>query len=1052
MKITNCQTKNSVATFSLGRCVVSSVAFLMGMTAVVLGSMFALSAPSFALSTPLSDAPSFSISAERSGTGDIEITNEDEIRGNPTGITAEHTGMGDIRIVNEGTIWGKTNGIHAEHDDVGNIVIRNKNFVRGENVDGIRAYHRNHDVLDRDIRIANEGTIWGSTNGIFAFLSGRGDIVISNKGFIIKGGTGIDYGIQGFGYGIQGGIRAGHLGRGDIVITNENFVWGGIRAGRFHGSGGIVISNKGSVIQGGIRAEHSGRGDIGITNEDIVKGSETEADDIGIRADHSGRGDIGIVNEGTIDADDGGIYTVHRGVGDIVITNERFVRSNGISAFHHNTGDVVISNKGLVWDDITVYQYDTGDIKIVNEGTIVSDSYGGIRGNKSGGTGDVRIVNKGRVKVEGNGISAYSRTGDIVVKIDDGSTVISDSFYGIRAVHGNAGEIEIDVSGTVSGGIYNGPIRMMSSGDKTLILRPGFELKSGQPGLVDITSAGEGDGILELNQDNDGTSASETLDFEALDFEGFNEFAKRGRNTWKISGVARYSEVFDTATIWEGTLRFADGVTFKMAPAATGADPNYFKIESGAVLEVVGSNSLNGNLDNLGKIVFTYDPDVKENPASVLAIENDYKGWGGVIFDVSSGSWQADRLRIGRNNVNQREVTKVRISGEVSNFSSADNEYLPMEIEVVGAADPGSFVTGVSGGYDVNHHKYLLGHSSHTYHVYEQGEINEITLHRWRFFRGEELSNVSGTSFSYEEDITEEVDTEGEITLDPGKKNSELGIMADVRGHEGGVWGRQQSLRTSSGPSIFAGRGLRKTDERVHFGYDTPAIGFMGGDMVVRTSVSRGFSISDILSSSGRNRINMESDAAALSASWWSPGGFYVGGQTRYIRSSSNISTEGFAVARDNEGVGVGASAKAGYRFAVPLGGMDFSVAPQVQLLWSNVDFDDFTGLTGEVVSLEDGELVTGRLGLLWDGEWQNVAGSGRIYGKINLHNALDGETTVSVSGVPLSRERSDLSTDGRLGVSYEWNEGYAVRGEVYALRREDAGEIRVDFGMSIDF
>ena len=368
--------------------------------------------------------------------------------------------------------------------------------------------------------------------------------------------------------------------------------------------------------------------------------------------------------------------------------------------------------------------------------------------------------------------------------------------------------------------------------------------------------------------------------------------------------------------------------------------------------------------------------------------------------------------------------------------------------EVVGTANPGSFVTGETGGYDVNHHKYILGYYPDT------DAQDEVTMHKWKFRRGAELSASSRQGSSYQEDLTEEVDAEEEAALDPDDEDEDngLGLWADVSRHEGGVWGRQQSLRTSSGPSVFAGRGSRKEDHRVYFGYDTPAMGFMGGDMVVRTSVSRGLSVSDVFSSSGRNRINMESDAAALSASWQSPTGFYAGGRTSYVRSSSNISTEGFAVARDNDGVGVGASAKAGYRFAVPVGGMDFSVAPQVQLLWSSVDFDDFTGLTGEVVSLEDGDLVTGRLGLLWGGEWQDVAGSGRIYGKMNLHNALDGETVVSVSGVPLSRERSELSADGRLGVSYEWNEGYAVRGEVSALHRDDAEEIRADFAMSIDF
>lgn len=139
-------------------------------------------------------------------------------------------------------------------------------------------------------------------------------------------------------------------------------------------------------------------------------------------------------------------------------------------------------------------------------------------------------------------------------------------------------------------------------------------------------------------------------------------------------------------------------------------------------------------------------------------------------------------------------------------------------------------------------------------------------MRTWKFRRGD-LSASSSQGSSYEEDLSDETNLEEEAALDPDDEDGDngLGLRADVRRDEGGVWGRQQSLRTSAGPSVLAGRGSRKEDHRVHFGYDTPATGFMGGDMVVRISVSRGLSISDVFSSSGRSRINMESDGAALS-------------------------------------------------------------------------------------------------------------------------------------------------------------------------------------------
>ena len=1017
------------------------------------------------------------IKANHTGTGNIDITNEDEdiIQGSDaetddTSIDADHSGSGDIEITNKGTVEKSRIGIQADHTSAGNIVITNEGTASGE-WDGIKANHTG----TGDIGIANEGTVYR----ISVSHTGTGDSGIVNEGTIQGEGS---------------AISAGHTGTGDLEITNKNFVWGELFNGTdaIHGgTGDIRITNEGTARGGlsGIKGAHGGTGDLVIINKGFSLGESSA----GIYTQHSGTGDTVITNEGTARGDGAGISASQSVTGDMRITNKNFIQGkngNGIHAVHYDTGDIGIINERNVqggWHGILAsagaYEDDgnieiinksfvqaetnhgihailgfrarngggVGDIGIVNEGTVEAGDTGIYA--KHGGTGDIGITNKLLVDADDTGINAeHSGTGDIVVKVDDGSTVIADSGYGIKSSHidDGTGEITIDLSGTVLGNDDDGAISMTSSGDKTLILRPGYGLDVGQEDDVNITSAGTGDGILELNQDDDpleggATHASATLDFGTLDFQGFDEFAKKGQNKWEISGVASDTEKFDTATIWEGTLGFTGGTTFKMAPAATGADPNYFKIENNAVLEVVGSNTLSGNLYNLGEIVFTYDRDVEENPASVLTVGTDYRGGGKVIFDVGSGSWQADKISIGRNNVNPTEATKVRILGEVSNFVSANNEYLPMVVEVTGTANPGSFVADESSGHDVNHHKYVFGHHPDT------DAQGNITLHKWKFRRGAELSDVSGMGASYGDDLTTQVDPE-EITPDPDDENNGLGLRADVRGHEGGVWGSQQSLRTSSEPSVIAVRGSRKEDHRVHFGYDTPAMGFMGGDMVVRTSVSRGLSISNVFTSSGRNRINMESDAAALSALWQSPSGFYAGGGTRYVRSLSNISTRGFALARDNEGVGVGASAKAGYRLAVPVGRMDFSVAPQVQLLWSSVDFDDFAGLTGEVVSLEDGELVTGRLGLLWDGEWQDASGLGRIYGKMNLHNALDGETVVSVSGVPLSRERSELSADGKLGLSYEWNEGYAVRGEVSASQRDDAEEIRADFAMSIDF
>ena len=226
----------------------------------------------------------------------------------------------------------------------------------------------------------------------------------------------------------------------------------------------------------------------------------------------------------------------------------------------------------------------------------------------------------------------------------------------------------------------------------------------------------------------------------------------------------------------------------------------------------------------------------------------------------------------------------------------------------------------------------------------------------------------------------------------------------------------------------------------------------MGGDVVVGTSVWRGVSLSDVYYPIGTGSIGIESHVASLTALWRSPGGFYAEGQAQYARFSIDTLARGSWLVRDNDSRGMRTSAETGYHFAVPFGRMDFRVTPQVQLVWSRVGFDDFVDPRGGLVSVEDGDLVKGRLGLSWDGEWSVAGGSGHIYGGMNLRGALDGKTAVNVSGSSFVAEWKGLSIDGRLGVSYEWDEGYAVHGEALTQHRDGVGEVRASLGVSIDF
>ena len=380
----------------------------------------------------------------------------------------------------------------------------------------------------------------------------------------------------------------------------------------------------------------------------------------------------------------------------------------------------------------------------------------------------------------------------------------------------------------------------------------------------------------------------------------------------------------------------------------------------------------------------------------------DFKGNGGdrpgtlrIIGDYEGSSDKRLKFHVGSN---RQDYGRLTIAGDVKGQSNAslvlDDEVAvtntPVLIAVDGEAQADDFV----GEETIGAFHYILEHNS--------GD-----LHTWRFVR-EGFSDAADQSSQIPDDIIDNIASS--TGLNPDERDDE----------EWCLWGEQFGSHTV-------------------LGFDVPVARLMGGNMFVGTSVAQNFSTS--------NNISVDSQITALTTSW-ERGGLYAGAQTRFARFISDVSTNRLSVVQNNEGTGINMSVETGYRLNM----MNFQIVPQVQLTWTRVGFDDFVGPHGELVSLEDGDRATGRLGLSWDGEWQSAEGFGRLYGGMSLHGNLDGKTSVNVSGVSIANEHKGLSIDGKLGFSYEWDEGYAVHGEVSALRNDDAEEVRADLGIRINF
>ena len=843
-------------------------------------------------------------------------------------------------------------------------------------------------------------------------------------------------------------LYVSRTGGGDLTLRNNAHIddgGDGIRATR-SGVGALNIINNGGITDSyrGISARHEGNGDIDI--DILSQGVISAGEDAVFVKNRGGSGNIDLSIKGEISSDYQGVFVDRVGVGNI-----------GIRVYSSVTG----SEKGI----------HTYHSQIGHGNTIVNVSQGASVTALSGKAIDIR-QNSGEYDVhhnimvttrEGSSVSGRrmgivvaknnsTNNGDIRITVGSRSSV-SGGRFGIRTYHCGRGRNIVDVSGRVSN--PGGWAVYMMGATRILVLRPGSSLEG------EVVSDGVGQSNMYLRDVDGNSSLAGLLDLDVSEFLGFQLFSKSGESRWVVTGTASEYETFGRAYVAEGIMRFSS-VNFRMASenSSQSFDTSVFVIDGDdASLEIAGNNTLRGSLRNKnGSLIFVrqegVDGSLMNNTTyGSLTISGNYWGVGdshSLDFNVDLAGQRASKLTIegdfedlNYGNTAFGKTSPGHVSMSVSVAPGVSGASSPLEgertspvlIEVKGKA----LATDFEGSTDVGIHNYVLDYE------------NANNVHEWRFKYKGPAAHVAAA------EATGEALTELAVGQSPSSGSSEersdgLDFWNGVRGYTGGVWARQQNSRTSLDLGGITNGHLRTEDNRFRFGFNLPSMGLMSGDVVTGASMWQGISFSDASSPTGKGSVSVESYATALTASWWSPSGLYVDGQTQYVRFSSDVVSKGFSLVRDNEGNGMSASAEVGYRFAAPFGGMDLHIMPQMELVWSRAGFDDFFGPHGGLISLEDGDLVTRRLGLLYDGEWRDVGGSGHVYGGINLRTALDGRTAVNVSGVSFVRERKDISVDGRLGVSYEWDEGYAVHGEAVASRHDNMEEISLNLGVRIDF
>ena len=251
-----------------------------------------------------------------------------------------------------------------------------------------------------------------------------------------------------------------------------------------------------------------------------------------------------------------------------------------------------------------------------------------------------------------------------------------------------------------------------------------------------------------------------------------------------------------------------------------------------------------------------------------------------------------------------------------------------------------------------------------------------------------------------------------------------------------GVWGRIEGAHNSIDPRFStSSTDYDQNILKLQAGLDGLLLENEGGKLIGGVTVHYAHGKTKTQSVHGDGEISTNGYGFGGTLTWYGENGFYLDGQAQatWYRSDLSSNLANATLVGGNDGFGYALSVEGGKRIAIdPV----WSLMPQAQLVYSSVDFDDFTDTFGSRVSLDRGDSLQGRLGLTLDHEnsWQNANGMldrAHVYGIANLYYEFLEGTKVDVAGVSFASEQDRLWGGLGIGGSYNWNDDkYSIYGE----------------------
>ncbi|WP_171182195.1 autotransporter outer membrane beta-barrel domain-containing protein [Ruegeria sp. HKCCD8929] len=641
----------------------------------------------------------------------------------------------------------------------------------------------------------------------------------------------------------------------------------------------------------------------------------------------------------------------------------------------------------------------------------------------------------GAVRGDGDGQDASATA-------DAGDTITISTTGTVGSVHGGLGG---DTIGLLSGAIGTAS---GDSGSDTITLDGAA--------VASVVSGGNGNDAFAWASGTttgfDGGDGSDTATVTATEYDG-TQVLDGGDDTDVADGfidalmlqgvsvtVNSGSVVnWEAVTVLDGTIDFGPDMTVGSGPGLgliAGSDgiissSGDFAL-TGDLVTLTGGTYQNrsgaaalidivGNIRNAGRI------NIQDGvTGDKIAVSGDYSGGGALQLDVDFSGDTADTLVIAGDVVSGGTTIFV---ADISSGEASGNDILLIDVQ--GATNAGDFQLA-NGEVDVNGMVYglhLVGSqwflqlellpSNVVYEVYPQ------TLHALNKLQGHHR-RVQGRAWL--------------AGGDPlcHEEREEMPSQANPLCQDAGLWMKFTGAVSDLDPEFSTTEvdfGTSDIDYDMHstrfeLGFDTLLGEYNRGKLA--GGIWAFYGSASLSGSSPVANGNVDTDATGVGASltWYENSGFYADAQLQYTEFKSDLSSDGTQQVSDNKGSGYAASLEIGKTFAL---NPSFSLTPELQYMYYDVDFDSFTGVGGEPVYLEDGSTSELRLGGTLEYRPDATgAKNNRVYATANVFHKFDATTVVNSAGSPLFNKARPWRGEIGFGGSHEWIGASGARSAIY--------------------